>query len=582
MKMEGSSEKATRVRLVFKGRGLLSKSQKSEGLRRCWLLLSPHIATVYDLTLHILRSFNQDDLCPNGLILSVEGFVLPLFESVCILRDSDIIRVSRKINLSMEIFKGQNTMKNIEDAHNVQRQPLLSGVNLLAFDEFEKEAGGYQSEYESEPEHDENAFHSEKPVSNVTAKKRKQSCADQGSRKKKAIMRTTGKNDENENKVDGEKSIDFCNGQGISVKQIFSVGKSNTKNGQGMKVHPLKTTSECIERYQTKITTLLDLIYLSLPSRSARRKKAKRLWLREMANAKSIESMKNNSPEKDFQMKFSEREHDWQDVADDDEVMPVVVKPGHIRFEPISGEDARQDNGKHEDPAEVIKWNGTTCKRKGQKWGKEKTSAVKVDAKLCEKEDLMFEKGVVADNDVDFEQLAPLIGAPEVGKVSFYNPESSMVRLVPVPGYPLPIQHNQEEGPECPMDTSLYKEDGSLEIEFRSLVDIRILNHGKGNQFPICAAGEMNGIGVPSRIQGDLVAKSISGDEQNEAMIQENGQISWDEISRALNEKKTALWKKVENGKKKVQTAKSSWSYKSLRGSALGPTIAYLRAENRI
>lgn len=47
--------------------------------------------------------------------------------------------------------------------------------------------------------------------------------------------------------------------------------------------------------------------------------------------------MKNNSPEKDFQMKFSEREHDWQDVADDDEVMPVVVKPGHIRFEPISG-----------------------------------------------------------------------------------------------------------------------------------------------------------------------------------------------------------------------------------------------------
>ncbi|XP_031480752.1 coilin isoform X2 [Nymphaea colorata] len=609
MEMEGPFEKATRVRLVFKG-GLLNKSQRSVGLRRCWLRLNSSIATISDLSLHILRSFNLENICPNGVTLSVEGFVLPFFESICILRDSDIIRVSRKDYLSVEIVKGQNEIKNIEDTHILQRQPLLSGVKLLAYDKFEKEAGGYQSEYESESEHDGNALHSEKPVLDLTAKKRKLSNADQGSRKKKARTRTTEKADKNENRVDEEKNNELCSGQDISVKQISSVGKSDNKNGQGMKVHPpKKTTSEGTERHEKPLNDEGDVSDggRKLPSRSARRKKAKRLWLRKMASAKPVEPTKDNSSEKDVEMKFLEREHDQQDDVDDDEVVPVIVEPGHIRFEPISGVDAKQDNGRHEDPVELIKWNGTTCKRKGQKWGKEKTSVEKVNAKVDEEEDLMFEKEEVADKHVDFEQLAPLTGIPEendiiayrlielssswcpelspfrVGKVSSYNPESSVVTLVPVPGYPVSVHHNQEETPdEYSVDASLYKEDGSLEIEFRSLVDARILYHEKGNKLPICAAGEMNGVGIPSSIQKrDLVTK-ISGDEQNQTMIQEKGQTSWDEISQALNEKKAELWKQVENGKKKEKTAKSSWSYKALRGSALGPTIAYLRAENRI
>ncbi|KAF3779545.1 Coilin [Nymphaea thermarum] len=610
MEMEGYFEKATRVRLVFKG-GLLSKSQRSVGLRRCWLLLNSGIVTVSDLSLHILRSFNLENICPNGVTLSVEGFVLPFFESICILRDSDIIRVSRKDDLSVEIVKGQNEIKNIEDTHILQRQPLLSGVKLLAYDKFEKEAGGYQNEYESESELDGNALHSEKPVLDLTAKKRKLSNADQGSRKKKARTRTTEKADKNESRVDDEKNNELCSGQDISVKQISSVGKSDNKNNeQGMKVlPPKKTTSEGTERHEKPLNDEADVSDggRKLPSRSARRKKAKRLWLRKMASAKPVEPTKNNSSDKDVEMKFLEREHDQQDDVDDDEVVPVIVEPGHIRFEPISGVDAKQDNGRHEDPAEIIRWNGTTCKRKGQKWGKEKTSVEKVNAKVDEEEDLMFEEEEVADKHVDFEQLAPLTGIPEendtiayrlielssswcpelssfrVGKVSSYNPGSSVVTLVPVPGYPISVHHNQEEAPdEYSADACLYKEDGSLEIEFRSLVDARILYHEKGNKLPICAAGEMNGDGIPSSIQkGDLVTK-ISGDEQNQTMIQEKGQTSWDEISQALNEKKAELWKQVENGKKKEKTAKSSWSYKALRGSALGPTIAYLRAENRI
>lgn len=61
----------------------------------------------------------------------------------------------------------------------------------------------------------------------------------------------------------------------------------------------------------------------------------------------------------------------------------------------------------------------------------------------------------------------------------------------------------------------------------------------------------------------------------------ENGEFSiWDEINEALTAKKAKLSK--ENGWNKEQNSGSrSWS-RSLRCSALGPTVALLRAQNEL
>lgn len=66
----------------------------------------------------------------------------------------------------------------------------------------------------------------------------------------------------------------------------------------------------------------------------------------------------------------------------------------------------------------------------------------------------------------------------------------------------------------------------------------------------------------------------------------ENGKDVWDEICEAFSAKKAQL-SQEDNWNKKKSTAgssagsssRSSWSYRALRGSALGPTMALLRAQ---
>lgn len=62
----------------------------------------------------------------------------------------------------------------------------------------------------------------------------------------------------------------------------------------------------------------------------------------------------------------------------------------------------------------------------------------------------------------------------------------------------------------------------------------------------------------------------------------ENGNVNmWDEISQVLSAKKAQL-SQEDGWNKKESSRKNSWSYKALRGSALGPTMAILRAQNEL
>ncbi|KAH9312913.1 hypothetical protein KI387_027948, partial [Taxus chinensis] len=78
----------------------------------------------------------------------MEGYTLPYTQPTSILKDKDIVSVNKKRDAS-----GKETLTIEEDSIQEfetlgERLPKHSGVKLLALDEFEKEAGGYQSEYE--------------------------------------------------------------------------------------------------------------------------------------------------------------------------------------------------------------------------------------------------------------------------------------------------------------------------------------------------------------------------------------------------------------------------------------------------
>lgn len=60
----------------------------------------------------------------------------------------------------------------------------------------------------------------------------------------------------------------------------------------------------------------------------------------------------------------------------------------------------------------------------------------------------------------------------------------------------------------------------------------------------------------------------------------ENGKVSaWDEISQALNAKKAEL-SQSDGWSRNEGSVRNSWSYRGLRGSALGPTVARLRTQS--
>lgn len=63
-------------------------------------------------------------------------------------------------------------------------------------------------------------------------------------------------------------------------------------------------------------------------------------------------------------------------------------------------------------------------------------------------------------------------------------------------------------------------------------------------------------------------------------LFTENGEVNvWDQINEAIEAKKAKL--SQEDGWRKDESSGTrSWSYRALRRSALGPTMAILRSQN--
>ncbi|XP_057484962.1 coilin-like [Actinidia eriantha] len=658
-----------RIRVAFEDRHILSKSQRSEGLKRSWLLIKPPHETISDLSSYLLHTFDLYHSCPNGIVLSMDDFVLPQFEATCILKDKDVIRVKRKGGTSSEIIEVVDGANLIEEEEIVEKQPVLTDVPLLAIEEFEKETGGYQSEHdEDEDDQSEEALHVQNlSGGNAASKKRKASKKLQSAKygymfynpslvlilvmciisavtvteigsslclqlllayrgRRKKVIRTpkilvndshmeqetcglhSGKSIDKKKKVYDVKSKSQAASTPISAEQ------NNDRSGQLQ-----EDGIGCANIPETPDGTR------KVPSRSARRKKAKRQWLRELIKAEKKElvtsnmelNQKQSLPEKDTdkssidnQVK-NQKSEAVNEIAADDEIVPIVIRPGHIRFEPLGKDHAVQQN---KVPMETFQWNGITSKKKGQKWGTEKfasrsgykdsnkdlsemTTMEKV--KPSNGPTMTIDKVKPPNDPIDFDKLAPFTSLPRegdviayrllelsstwtpelspfrVGKASRYDPESDRILLTPVPEYPIAFEKPDEEQ----ADNSLYGENGALEINFSSLVDVRIVKHGNSDP-PTPVNGRGNQASV---CNGGLTSTVVPRNDDNQTPVGANPEKevnAWDEISQAISAKKEQLIQ--ENGWNKESSGRGPWSYRALRSSALGPTMAILRARNDI
>ncbi|KAH6826670.1 hypothetical protein C2S53_002913 [Perilla frutescens var. hirtella] len=769
-------EEGKRIRVVFRDDDILSETQKLEGLRRSWVLFKPHHHDVVsDLASHLLHAFQLHQSCPHGLLLSISGYVLPPFESTCILKDDEIISVrKRKDILSIE---GNNAPNEVQKLKALEKQPVNTGSLLLTNEEFEEEKGGYKSdEPEEKSEEDEGLL---EVVENSNKR----------NRKRKAVERLHGYKEKKQRSVaTGNTSSDGC-----KEKKDGSIAGDDVKNKDEPAKHSddsnvsepvVKRTDDVQEEdKETDDAKISPKETKKLPSRSARRKYAKRIWLREMAkiqkqNAnceseglrnwkedqakadrkKSDDQLKGRQKWKKYEADAERNKEDGQpkgllhlkissqnnwrvkgkkhkhysqngdflklpnqngDVhkqqnqngdkheqltqiddileqpndslheqpdknsaavqersnqncnvskqsnhksAKENEVVPIEIRPGHIRFEPLEEEEEQAVQQDHA-PLETFNWNGITCKKKGQQWGKENRRFTPRNDYKTNKEDfqtMTAEKEKQPNEEIDFDKLPPLLGIPKkgdliayqllelsstwtpelsahrVGKVSWYNTESNQTLLLPVPEYP--IVSEKDEGDETAQpDNSLYKEDGSLEIAFSELIDVRVLTNGRsepGSEAVTCASeastGNVNALKTdkPTAERSPETPEPKQGKETQPLTAEVGGSV-WDQLSETLNAKKEQLskqngWgstppKKVvvvsqenswgKNAKqlqasspgsnwgknytqkpqasqqdnnswgKQSSTGSKSWSHRALRGSALGPTMAMLRSK---
>ncbi|XP_047327527.1 coilin-like [Impatiens glandulifera] len=613
-----------RLRVSFEDRHILSKLQKSERLKRSWLLLSPQHKTISDVSYYLIEAFQLAHTCPNGIVLSMDGFVLPPFESVGILNDKDVISVKKKV------FKASNIIKAGEPEwqlvlHNkdiMAKQPEPAAIPLLANEEFGKEAGGYESDSEMEGTRAEDALHVENPVEVEFSKKRKATESLPSASKKRKCNTIT---------EDFETSKDYENGKiqtemniskdeevptvEISCKESIFIGAKSIKEQPSKR----KKSVNHPGRKGTVIMKSRDLPDSTRKvSRSSRRKYAKRKFLKELREAENnierskVSKNEEQSPEKEMQKNPTEYQSFEKDKLKnpikchgpdhysevDGDIVPIIIRPGHIRFEPLEKDHIVQDNPI---PLESFQWNGITSKEKGQKWGKEKFPAKRViDSKdlnnrsSSDKESHLIEP-------MNFENLAPLSTLPQngdliayrllelsstwtpmlssfrVGKTSRCDAESNVVLLTPVSEYPIVEEKKADDDVSEQREDSLYKEDGSLEIDFSSLIDVRIFK--PSNHDP---AEAVNGRGSNDLDWNTLIPVNAATSDKKETN-------RWEEMSKTLSAKKS-VWgsntinslgkpvghysgnpKSTHWGSRNINTTfgKSSWSsYKAFTGGA--------------
>lgn len=564
-----------RIRLIFEDQNMISRRQRSEGLEQCWMIVKPYLKTIADIAVDISFTFQLHRSCPHGILLSMEGFTLPSSQPTCILKDKDIVSVIKKSDASEKDILTNEGLESIKGSETVgEKLPGFGGVKLLAIDEFEKEAGGYQSECEDYGTNSGDGGGNQAEKFSISKefsrKKRKRSeqvqCSKGGNsmdenhsnflqvaaevRDDKHIHKKHKKErpykemhcdiveDENNIRAIQTRKKEAEDHDTLQLKEHKSKKKIKDKSAKCSKIPKNSEkflqndlmTEGCPESEHEQVQALIPAmenasapaqVERKSPSRSAKRKKAKRRWLREQKAKNQELVQKNSTLENRFFSKCEKLQKSNQDddaeAEAEEESLPVIVRPGHIRFEPINNE---QESQGIQGTTPALHWNGITNKRRGQNWGKEGNYLHSVEGCASPKEQEIFslhngEERTFNQCPLEFDKLPSMSGVPQegdiiayrlvelstswcpelssfrVGTVAWYDCESSKIRLTPVSEYPFLFKnsHGEEEDADQ-TGISPYNDDGSLDIDFASLVDVRWVHQHKPSSEPIHTDGE--------------------------------------------------------------------------------------------
>ncbi|KAE9454151.1 hypothetical protein C3L33_13945, partial [Rhododendron williamsianum] len=560
-----------RIRVLFEDDGhILTESQVSQGLNQSWILLKPQHQSISDLSSYLAHFFDLHRSCPNGIVLSMDDFVLPPFESTSILKDKDVIRVQRKGRRLRDVVKVDNGLNLSEDKGIVEKQPVITCAPLSVNEEFGKETGGYQIEAGEE---EDTLLINNPSGGNAVSKKRKASKKLQSPEKKK--KRTVAPRDlENDFQMEHNESFNDdglpC-GKSVDKKQKVSDVRSEPQraststNGDrnNDNVEPL-SKSKRFGKLQENGEACGDVPHTSdgtkkVPSRSSRRQYARRRWLKELkAEKKELDRLQQDGEA-------------GGEIAADDETVPLITRPGYIRFEPL-GQPAQQSLVSVETKDELrvvyllcagldetLQGNRITSKRRGTKWGRENfASSGRHDDKASNKEHFQMmttDKGEPPNATVDFDELAPLNRLPMEGEVIAY-------RLVE-------------------LSSSWSPKLSTFRISFMSLIDVRVMNNGNSDP-PKASSGWTKKAPIVNEARSagpsNNYKQTHAPIEGTHAPIEENEVSVWDKHVQAQSAKKAQVIhvnsRSNENSGSRPSTSRAS------RNSALAPSMALLRARN--
>ncbi|KAJ3701675.1 hypothetical protein LUZ61_005380 [Rhynchospora tenuis] len=691
-----------RIRLVFEEGHLLTKEQRLSGLRRCWFLIKPEIETVADLASDLSSRFHLQRNCPDGIFFSMDDFAIPPFESVSFFREKDIVRVHKRTCKKKMITGGDDVhlIDRGEIAGN-KAAPCSNGMLAIeSRDGVELRNNQVVREGSSSPQtllavtcSKRKRKEMEKPES--SKKKKKKSCILNGNSyqttQEEPNQLSLQRASTPEQILHGKENTSDANESSlmevVSTENAYVSSEANqTIPERNIQLEENCNANACEPNSNGPIK--------KFPSRSARRKYTKRQLKKEMRKqaAENMQSavLSNGTAELATTNHVAPVQ---EPTVNHDLVVARVDRPGHIRFESEGEDDDDEDDTgpSNVQPCktpmlqENFQWNGITNKAKGQKWGQgfksrnnangyKSSSSNWGDANIEDSftNEMVIEKSTSeigkASVQLNFESLSPLTRCPKegdwivyrvvelsstwcpdlspfrVGEVKVYDAMSNKIILVPVPSYPIHSDrkedsaNNGEEDAPSENDLSLYKEDGSLEIEFTSLVDVRLLRDN-GSVSPSTTSVGRKKTSSQAAIEKDksLVANEpnsnwdVNGEVANSGntQAQKNG---WDMMAGkggadslvnrtegCIHVEKTpssnnnwdvSLQNAPEeplpnpngtasncNGEVNVEvenagiandqqngwdnwapnTSTPSWSYRALRGSALGPTMALLR-----
>ncbi|XP_023545489.1 coilin-like isoform X3 [Cucurbita pepo subsp. pepo] len=512
-----------RVRLVFEEGRLLSKPQRRNGLKRSWILLKSHLHSISDFSSYLLDLFLLRDACPHGLLLSMDGFVLPPFEPTSILKDGDIVRVKKSEDNVIAV----ETMADMEEG-----QPAGLDVQLLANEELVKECTDYKNEAEQDDEHYDLLNQLEDTVD--VGSKEKTVC-----RKRKAL-KTVHSSKKKKNRF---APTDKCLASPSNLQQFHT--DHNCRSQQEVSV----SDKSLVEKRK------------SSNGNTGTNKKQKQVQQRIVRNSNGKLPVEN----------YFEDSEQLDDSSVDEGIVPVETRPGHVRFLPLDQGEANQFVHPAQASMDTARSNGITIKNE-KKWGKGKSSFWRSN---CNCEGQSSKSQAKKDSStrkcpIDFNELRPCLSLPErgdiiayrlielssswtpefssfrVGKVSWCNPEANKIMLIPVPEYPFVFKAMNEEAVKHP-----YAEDGSLKADYSSLVDIRIVEHENSLGFEAAGGGNIS--------EASTSKQSWSKWEKH-SIAPKQSWNKWENQPRAPKQS----WKKWENdtskqGENQPRASKQSW-----------------------